>query len=146
MNNDRYPFYWRISDTAALLAQRHFFALGLPVISMMDYKDYTQELPRSTGAISRQGYKNCTLLWDSMDFVQLKTLNKIVTASVTSGIIYATIDRSFGVKLLNDFIDISGVCHPLTFSPMTDSRGVIFQNVQLIITNITITADPSSVL
>jgi hypothetical protein len=146
MDNSVWTLYWRISSTSALLSKRHFFALGLPPVSLSDYKTFTQELPRSTGAISRQGYKNITLLWDELDFVQLKTLNGIVEASVTSGTIYATIDRAFGTKLANDFIDISGVPHSLTFSQMSNSRGVVYQNVTLVITNITITADPSSVL
>lgn len=146
MENCKYPLYWRIASNSALLAQSHFFTLGLPEVSMADYKPFTQELPRSTGAISRQGYKNITLLWDDMDFVQLKTLTRIVEAAVTAGIVYATIPRDFGLRLTNDFIDISGVPHPLTFSQVSNSRGIVYQNVTLVVTNIIITADPSSVL
>lgn len=142
----KWMFYWRIASASAALPLGRFTALGLPPVNVADYRPFTQEIPRSTGGVARQGHKNISLLWYEMTYNQLKTLTKIVDASVTGGVVYATIDRSFGVKLANDFIDISGVPHPLTFSPIADSWGAVVQNVNLIVTNITITADPSSVI
>ena len=148
MDNSKWPMYWRIAATSAALPTSHFFALGLPPPNTLVYKGYTQMYPQSKGALSRQGYKNIVILWDSMDFVQLRTLTRIVEAAIASatGIIYATIERGDGSKLLNDFIDVSGTCQPLTFTPVSNGRGVMFQNVTLTLQNIVITNDPSTAL
>lgn len=145
MDNCRWFSFWRISATATLTNQ-HFFTLGLPEPDLVDYKGYTQEAPRSTGGVTRHGYKNISLLWNTMDYVQLLTLNNIVNAAVTAGTVYATIDRSFGIKLANDFIDVSGVPHYLTFTPIENSRGIQYSNVTLFVTNITVINDPSDLI
>lgn len=146
MDNNNWIKYWRISSTSAGLAHGHFFARGLPPPNTPTFTPYTQKVPQSQGGISRQGYNNISILWDFMDAVQLKTLNGIVEAAITAGTIYATVDRADGTKLANDFIDVSGQAQPLEFTTISNARGVSFSNILLVLTNLVIDSDPSTVL
>lgn len=145
MDNPLWLKYWRISATSTLTNQ-NFFALGLPPVNTPEYKDYSQKLPRSQGGLVRQGYKNITLLWDELDFLQFKTLTDIVEAAITAGALYATIDKADGTGLANSFIDVHGVAQPLDHTVVSNGRGVVYSNVTLVLTNITVDADPSTVL
>lgn len=145
MDNSEWLKYWRISATSTLTNQ-NFFALGLPLVNTPNYRPYTQKLPRSQGELARQGYKNITLLWDELNFTQFKTLTDIVNAAITAGSLYATIDKADGTGLANSFIDIHGIPQPVDWQPVSNGRGVIYQNVTLVVTNITIDNDPSTVL
>lgn len=145
MDNPKWLLYWRLSATATLTNQ-NFFALGLPPVNTPDYKDYSQLLPKSQGGVSRQGYTNISLLWDGLDFEQFRTLTRIVEAAITAGSIYATIDKADGSGLLNSFVDIHGVPAPLEYAPVSNGKGVMFQNVLLRVTNITVDNDPSTIL
>lgn len=145
MDNGKWLLYWRISATSTLTNQ-NFFTLGLPPPSTPDYRDYAQKLPRSQGGLARQGYKNITLLWDEMDFTQFKTLTDIVEAAITAGALYATIDKADGTGLSNSFIDVHGIAQPVDHTVVSNGRGIVYQNVTLTLTNITVDADPSTVL
>lgn len=144
MDNPKWLLYWRIASTSGGLNHGHFFALGLPPPNTTNYRSYTERVPQSQGGIARQGYINISILWDVLDFEQLKTLNRVVEASITGGIIYASIARDDGSKLLNDFVDCTGVAQPLDYQPVSNGRGTVYQSVTLVITNITITSNPST--
>jgi len=144
MDNARWLLYWRIASSSAGLARGNFFALGLPPPNTTNYRSYTERVPQSQGGIARQGYINISILWDVLDFEQLKTLNRIVEAAITAGIGYASVARDDGSKLLNDFVDVSGIFQPLDYQPVSNGRGTVYQSVTLIMTNLTITANPSS--
>lgn len=79
-----------------------------------------------------------------LDFEQLKTLTRIVEAAITAGIGYASVARDDGSKLLNDFVDVSGVFQPVDFQPVSNGRGTVYQSVTLVMTNLTITNNPST--
>lgn len=143
MDNSKWILYWRIAVSEAGLPGGTFFALGLPPPDLPDFKPYTQLVPQSQGGQSEQGYQNITILWDSMDYQQIQTLQRVIDA-VTNSTIWATVDRAHGFGL-NDFIDVSGIVRPLLFDPISKGRGVMFSNVRLTITNITIENDPSNV-
>jgi hypothetical protein len=145
MDNPLWLIYWRLSATATL-TNKNFFVLGLPPVNLPSYLTYTQLIPQSQGGQSRQGYINTTLLWDDMTGLQFYTLTTIVEAAITAGAIYATVPKSNGTGILNDFVDISGVANPLTWQPIANARGVVYSNVTLKINNITVTNDPSTVL
>lgn len=145
-DNQKWITYWRIAASSAALPLGRFFALGLPPPNLPVYKPFTATLPQSKGGLSRQGYLNINILWNEMDFVQLRTLRRIVEAGITGGALYLTFDRNYGDKLLNDFVDGYGMPQPLTFAPVENGRGVMVQNVNLIVTDITITASPSTVI
>lgn len=143
MDNPKWILYWRLSATATLLHQ-NLYALGLPPVNLGDYRTYSELVPQSQGGQVRQGYINTRLLWDDLDFVQFRTLTRIVEAAITAGTIYATVAKGNGTGLLNDFIDISGVPLPLEYQPVSNARGVIFQNVTLTINAIVVNNDPST--
>jgi hypothetical protein len=146
MENPKWVLYWRIASSSGGLARGHFFALGIPSPNTPNYRSYTERLPQGQGGQARQGYINMTLLWDALDFVQFRTLNRIVEACITGGIGYATVPRDDGSRLVNDFVDVSGIFHPLDYQPFSNGRGVMYQNVTLVMNNLTITASPSSVI
>lgn len=146
MENNKWTIYWRISSSSSGLARGHLFALGLPPPNTVNYRSYSERLPQGQGGQTRQGYINISILWDALDFEQFRTLNRIVEAGITGGIIYATVPRDDGSRLLNDFVDVSGIAHPLDYQPISNAMGVVMQSVTLVINNLTITASPSSVI
>lgn len=146
MDNGKWILYWRISSTSGGLNHGHFFARKLPPPSTVDYKPYSQLVPQSQGGQTRQGYDILTMLWDFLDYSQLRTLTEIIEAGIVAGILYITFDRADGTKLLNDFVDATGICWPLEFQPVSNGRGVGVQNVKLTVNNLTITNDPSTVI
>jgi len=143
MTNDKWITYWRLATSEAGLPGGTFFALGLPPPDLPDFKPYSQLVPQSQGGQSEQGYQNITILWDSMDSLQVQTLSNIIAAA-TNNVLWATVDRAHGFGL-NDFIDIQGIVRPLLFDPISKGRGVLFSNVRLTITNLTVENDPSNV-
>lgn len=146
MDNPKWITYWRISSTSGGLNHGHLFALGLPPVSLPDYKTYQELVPQSQGGLTRQGYISDTLLWNEMDFFQLRTLTRIVEAAIIAGVIYATVPKDNGTKLLNSFVDVHGLPHPLTWQPVQNGRGVMYANVTLTINAIVVDADPSTVI
>lgn len=144
MENPKWILYWRLSATSTL-ARKNLYALGLPPVNLGDYKTYSELVPQSQGGQTRQGYINARLLWDELDFLQLKTLTGIVEAAITAGTIYATVPKDDGTGLINAFIDVHGVPLPLEYQPVNNARGVMYSNVVLAINNITVDSDPSTV-
>lgn len=144
MDNGKWILYFRLSATSTL-ARQNLFALGLPPVNLPDYKTYSELVPQSQGGQVRQGYINDRLLWDELDFVQFRTLTRIWEAALTAGLVYATVPKDNGTGLLNTFIDIHGVPLPLTWQPVSNARGVVYQNVTAAINAIVIDADPSTV-
>lgn len=139
--------YWRISSTSAGLARGNFFARGLPPPQTPIFKDYSELVPQSQGGLAKQGYSRADILWSELDYEQGRTLRRIVDAAIAAGgTIYASVDRADGSKLANDFIDISGIVHPLILEPASRSQGLVYQNVTLTINAVQIDADPSTVI
>lgn len=143
MDNPRWILYWRLSATSTL-ARKNLYALGLPPVNLGDYKTYSELVSQSQGGQVRQGYVNSRLLWDELDFLQFKVLTGIVEAAITAGTIYATVPKDNGTGLINAFIDIHGVPIPLEYQPVSNARGVVFQNVTLTINAAVVDNDPST--
>lgn len=144
MDNGKWITYWRLSSTSTL-TNKHLFALGLPPVSLPDYKTYSELLAQSQGGQARQGYINERLLWDELDFEQFRTLTRITEAAILAGAIYATVPKDNGTGLLNAFIDIHGIPLPLTWQPVSNGRGIMYQNVLLAINAVVVDNDPSTV-
>ena len=143
MDNGKWLLYWRLSATSTL-TRKNLFTLGLPPVNLGDYKTYSVLVPQSQGGQTRQGYINAKLLWDEMDFLQLKTLTGIVEAAITAGAIYATLPKDDGTGLINAFINVHGIPIPLEYQPVSNGRGVVYQNVVLAINAIVVDADPAT--
>lgn len=145
MNNGRWALLWRLSSNSTL-TNKHLFALRIPAPNTPDYKAYSQLLPQSQGGQARQGYINIRILWDFLDYLQLRTLNRIVEAAITAGSIYATVPKDNGTGLVNAFLDCHGVPLPLEFQQIANARGVVYQNVTLTINAIVVDTDPSAII
>lgn len=144
--SNKWLFYWRIATTSGGLTTGHFFARKLPPPSLPVYLDYSVKAPQSQGGLTRQGYSNVRILWNEMDGLQLKALKTLVEAGITAGSLYLTVDRADGSGIANDFIDVHGLPQPLEYQPVQDARGMVFSNVVLLVNNLTIDNDPSTVL
>lgn len=141
-----YDCAWRLHYNSSQLARSHLFAMGIPSPDLPVYRSFAEKFPQSQGGITRQGYQNVTILWDELDVLQFKTLTDLVETGVTNGVIYATIQRNDGSGLADDYIDVSGIPQPLEYQPLARADGVVYSNVQLVINNLTVTADPSSLI
>ena len=144
--SNRWLFYWRIATSSAGLATGNFFVRKLPPPSLPAYLDYSVKNPQSKGGLTRQGYDNVRIAWETMDGLQIKVLKDLVETAIVSGSLYLTIDRADGTGIANDFIDVHGVPHPITYNPVQNARGVVFQDVELFVNNLVIDNDPSTVL
>lgn len=143
---NRWITLWRIASTSGGLARGAFFALGLPPPQTPIYKTYSEVVPQSQGGQVQQGYINMTILWSELDFLQARTLRRIVDAAIATGTIYLTVDKADGSGLANAFIDLSGTPIPLTLEAAPLSQGRVFQNVQLVVNNCIVTSDPSTAI
>lgn len=144
---NRWITLWRIATSSAGLARGNFFARGLPPPNTPIYKDYSEIVPQSQGGQAKQGYNRVDILWNELTAYQGFVLRSLVDAAITAGgTIHATIDKADGSDLNNAFIDISGQVWPLVLEPVSQSQGLVFQNVTLTINNITVTADPSTAI
>ena len=144
-DNSSWILYWRLAPTSGTLAAGYLIALGLPPPDLADYRTYTQKFPQGQGGLNRQGYKHISILWNQMDFSQLTNLTILVDAAITNGSIYATIPKDDGSGL-NAFIDIHGQAGPVEYTPISQGRGVMASNVNLVINNITVDNDPSTII
>lgn len=144
MTLNRWNLFWRISTTSTLTGQ-NFFLLGLPIPQTPNFQQFSTLVPQSQGGQLRQGYINFTLLWSELDRLQAFTLKEIVDTVLTTGTpLYMTVDFSDGTYLPGRFADISGTPSPLTLAPIGNSQGMVYQNVELKVNNITvITTNPA---
>jgi hypothetical protein len=142
---------FRISLTEAGLAKGLFWVRGLPPPSVPPYRDHTVIVPKSDGSNREYGYKNVTILWDRMTMEAGYALQTLVegarVAGGGTGLLYLTILRGDGSGSGRDWIDVSG--RPgrvvLTAAPPFNRQGPgTYDNVTLIVNNLTIVNDPSS--
>lgn len=141
---NRWNLFWRISTTSTL-TRRNFFLLGLPPPQTPVFETYSQLFPQSQGGQSRQGYTNATLLFEALDRYQAFVLNQIVETVLTAGTeLYMTIDYTDGTYLPGTFADVRGTPAPLVLTPAANTQGIVYQNVELRLTNISIISVPAT--
>lgn len=144
LDNSKWILYWRISTTSTL-ARRNFFAIGLPPPQTPVFETYSELIPQSQGGQSRQGYINATILWDVLTRPQAFLLNTMVEAVLAAGTeLYMTLDYSTGDYEANTFADVRGTVWPLVLQPIASSQGIIYQNVELKLNNITAITVPAT--
>lgn len=138
-----YDYYWRIGLSDSTLIP--MIAAGIPVPSLCPYKDYTTKSSRSEGGVSRHGYQNCPILWQTMTREQAAALKRFVTLA-GQGLLYLTIQRLDGTQPSYDWLDISGFpdLSDIAPTPPMSFRGShLHQNVLLTMNNVSIvTASP----
>jgi hypothetical protein len=136
--------YFRLATSEAGLTKGYLFTQGLPP-PQPDFNDYSVKVSQSDGGEARHGYQNVTLLWEALTRSQGARLRQLVEDS--NGTIYATFPRADGKSAGWDYIDVSGVplIPDMAPSAVPQARGGwVYQNVQLVIRNITIVNDPAS--
>lgn len=121
--------------------------IGIPRPVEPTYQDYTNLVPAGLGGNRATGYKQVTLTWSTLTgkaLNQLKTPVDLVRA--TDDQIYLTIQRGDGTTYGDDWIDVRGTPHEITYQKVGgDAIGFAFRNVVLFVNNLTIVNDPSEV-
>ena len=136
---------WRIASTEAGLQTGAFFARGIPPPDVFEYRDYSERRPQSQGGQSRHGYKNTTLVWNSLDIKQSNALREVIQAGIDDvGNVYLTLDRSNGSASGRDWIDVYGKPQMPDFRPQPNSSGRLHGSVSFVLNAIVIVNDPAS--
>jgi len=141
----RWERLFRISSNSTL-TNKHFFTWELPPVADCLYRDFSERVPQALGAETRQGYKNVTLFWEQMTYLQGFTLRTILEEVTAGNELYLTIPRANGEGGYYDFIDVSGYYTMPDWDFPPRARGLIYQGVELKVNNLTIVNDPSDVL
>jgi len=140
-------FGWRIATTEAGLSTGWFFALKLTPPTNAPFHDYSVRVSHSEGGQARHGYNNVRLFWETLSRGQGNTLRTVLQASLDSSSkrVFMTIDRANGTGAGPDWIDISGKVHMPDFDPsqFAGATGIVHQNVELFLNNVTIINDPA---
>lgn len=135
----------RLAITEAGLLQGYIIQnWRIPEPVLPQYPLQSQVVDLSNGGQARRGFSSVTLFWDRLLFYQARTLFKLV-ADVGNGELYATIDKAWsGGSGLDGWIDISAFPSTQILTPTPNSQSGAYDNVSLVLTNITIINDPAT--
>lgn len=139
---------WRIASTEAGLQTGAFFARRIPPPHTFEYKDFSVRTPQSQGGQTRHGYKNITIIWDSLTLQQANALREVIQAGLDdAGYVYVTLDRSNGTASGRDWIDVYGRPEMPDFqprAPVAGSNGILYGQTKLFVNALVIVNDPAS--
>lgn len=134
---------WRISATSTL-GHSYFFVMGLPMPNIYSFTLYATLLPAGLGGMAAMGKPTIKLYWSELTFLQFNTLSRIInTVLAGDGVVYLTADRNDGSGFCNNWANVHGVTAPLDYTIRDDSRGVMYQNVILFVTDVVIDQYPA---
>lgn len=139
---------FRVATTEAGLAKGVFWVIGLPIPSVAPYRDHSVIVGKSDGSNQEYGFKNATIMWDKLTYLEGRVIRDIVSAARSgSGILYLTVSRGDGTGSGDDWIDVSG--RPgrlvLTGAAPLNRRGFgTYDNPTLTVNNLTVVNDPSN--
>lgn len=135
----------RLATSEANLAKGYIIQnWRIPEPVLPQYPLQSQVVDLSNGGQARRGFSSTTLFWDRLLFYQARALFKLV-ADVGNSQLYATIDKAWsGGSGLDGWIDVSGFPSVQVLTPTPNSQSGAYDNVSLILTNLTIINDPAS--
>lgn len=138
-------YKWRIGLTEPTML--YFVQIDIPRPDEPNYQDYTNLVPQGLGGNKATGYQFVNLAWSTLTSKAINQLRKYVDVARTDqSEIYLTIQRADGTTWGNDWIDVRGIPHEITYQKVGgDAIGHAFRNVVLFVNNLTIVNDPSSV-
>jgi hypothetical protein len=136
---------WRIGT--AIASMWYMSQIGIPRPLEPVYMDYTNLVPQGLGSNRTSGYKHVTLQWSTLTGKALNQLKTPVDLVRTTGDeIYLTIQRADGTTYADDWIDVRGLPHEITYQKVGgDAIGAAYRNVVLFVNNLYIVNDPSEV-
>jgi hypothetical protein len=135
----------RLATSEANLAKGYIIQnWRLPEPTLPQYSLQSQVVEMTSGGQARRGFRSVTLFWDRLMFHEARVLFKLVSDAGNNQL-YATIDKAWaGGSGLDGWIDISGYPSTQVLTPVPNSQSGAYDNVSLILTNITIINDPAS--
>lgn len=135
----------RLATSEANLAKGYIMQnWRIPEPVLPQYPLQSQVVDLTNGGQARRGFSSVTLFWDRLLFAQARALFKLVS-DVGNGQLFGTIDKAWsGGSGLDGWIDVSGFpsVQVLTLTP--NAQGQAYDNVSLVLTNITTINDPAS--
>lgn len=138
----------RLATTEAKLANGYLiWNWRLPTPSLPIYNDHSEKVATSDGGEALRGFRSFSLTFDTLDFLQRRTLRRIAEEALDSadGLLYATIDRGWGGGgPIDDWLDVSGQAHIPQITPIANSNGLASGSVTWVVGNLTIVNDPAS--
>jgi hypothetical protein len=146
------PLYFRIATTKNGLENgANFFVRDIPPPSDIQFRDHTQTQDVAQGGQSRHGYINAEVSWRRLKSSQATVIRDLVKTVETNdghgnGTIYLTIPRPDAEHGGLNWIDISGIVRMPEWRATQNGYGIVYDNVTLRVSNITIESTPSSVL
>lgn len=140
---------YRISLSIAGLARGSFKSLGIPVPSVVAFRDNSISRTKSDGGQSLQGYYQVEIMWDILTGPQYHKVRRFIDQA-KPGLLYLTIDIGDGSAFNKRWVDIEGRPHrqeDLSQSGPLVSRNAQslnhFENVVLFINNVRVVNNPS---
>ena len=116
----------------------------IPEPVLPQYPLQSQVVDLSNGGQARRGFSSFTLFWDRLLFYQARVIFKLAS-DAGNGQLYATIDKAWsGGSGLDGWIDVSGYPSVQVLTPTPQSQSGAYDNVSLVLTNLTIINDPAS--
>lgn len=139
---------YRIATTEAGLTTGYFVARGLPAPDLVQFADYANRRPQSTGGQARQGYTNCSLFWNRLTDLQANLIKELIDTVETSdgsgnGTLYLTLPRADAPGSGITWIDVSGIVIMPTWEATQNGHGQTYENVQLSLNNVTVENEPA---
>lgn len=140
---------YRIATSEAGLSTGYFVGRGLPMPDLVNFADFTNRRPQSTGGQARQGYTQMSLFWNRLDANQANTIKELIDTAETSGgsgngTLYLTIPRTDAPGTGITWIDISGIVLMPGWESTQQGSGQTYENVQLQLNNCTVQNEPAS--
>ena len=135
---------WRIGLTEG--GKAWFVSLELPPPNTAPFSERVESVPYSLGKFAEIGYQSIPIGFNDLTGTQMYRLRKYVddARQNNSQVLHMTIWLATGEKSGVNWADISGYVSPITYSSITPvANGSMYQNVEIIINNVTVINDPA---
>jgi hypothetical protein len=143
---------FRMATALADLAQgANFFVLGIREPTLAYFVDHVVRYSQSRGGQARQGYNQATLFWDELNPAEAAVIKAKIEAAEAltepgNGTLYVTLPKNDASSHSPGWVDVSGVAVMPQWVPEQNSKGWIFSNVTLLLNNVTVETEPSSLV
>ena len=142
---------WRLALTEAELEFGWLFTLDIPPPTTPTYEDYTERIAQGEGGVATLGYARAEWLWTNVIPTTTFLIKDLVRQALlfSDKRIFVTLDRSNGTGPGRDWVDVSAVPQLPTQTmggPQSGASNAFHSQVTLVLNNIQIINDPSTVV
>ncbi len=137
---------WRMAASLGTLPTNFLSSHRLPKPTAIAYRSWTEQFDVGEGATAEHGYINVQIVWGVLERAQLATLKDIIAAAGVNRL-YMTIDKNYGDRGVEEWIDVSGyprMSPPSPSVPVDRSTYSVFDSFTLTLNNVTVINDPAT--